>query len=87
MDATLGEVLLSSKEEGSIHARHAVAMLKADKTIVVHVPKESLRKSWFFLSHGCNISYQVTGKGKLRNGWKVPCASLQVHWLRGEVYI
>ena len=36
----LGEILLVEREAGNHHDRHAVALLKADKTLVGHVPKE-----------------------------------------------
>ena len=35
----LEEILLVNKEEGNVHDKHAVAMLKADETIVGHVPR------------------------------------------------
>lgn len=36
----LGEILLVKREAGNHHDRHTVALLKADKTPVGHVPRE-----------------------------------------------
>ena len=38
-----GEILLVCKEAGNIHDRRAVALLKADGTVVEHVPREVSR--------------------------------------------
>ena len=66
----LGEILLVDKESGNHHDRHAVALLKADKTPVSHVPREFSRTFW---SHGGKISCEVTGRRKYGKGLEVPC--------------
>ena len=66
----LGEILLVDKESGNHHDRHAVALLKADKTPVGHVPREFSRTFW---SHGGKISCEVTGRRKYGKGLEVPC--------------
>ena len=69
----LGEVLLVKQEAGNTHDRRAVALLKADRTVVGHVPKEFSRVFWHFLSHGGKISCEVTGRRKYGKGLEVPC--------------
>lgn len=69
----LGEILLVDKEAGNHHDRHAVALLKADKTPVGHVPREFSRTFWRYLSHGGKISCEVTGRRKYGKGLEVPC--------------
>ena len=69
----LGEVLLVSQEPGNIHDRQAVALLKADRTVVGHVPREFSRVFWHFLNHGGKVSCEVTGKRKHGKGLEVPC--------------
>ena len=51
-----GEVLLVRNEAGNIHDRRAVALLKADGTVDVHIPREVLRISWHYPGHGGKIS-------------------------------
>ena len=69
----LGEVLLVKQEAGNTHDRRAVALLKADRTVVGHVPREFSRVFWHFLSHGGKISCEVTGRRKYGKGLEVPC--------------
>ena len=69
----LGEVLLVKQEAGNTHDRRAVALLKADRTVVGHVPREFSRVFWHFLSHGGKISCEVTGRRKYSKGLEVPC--------------
>ena len=69
----VGEILRIGKEAGNTHDRRAVAVLKADGTIVGHVPREFSRVFWYFLSHGGKISCEVTAKRKYGKGLEVPC--------------
>ena len=69
----LGEILLVGKEAGNHHDRYAVALLKADRTPVGHVPREFSRNFWHYLSHGGKISCEVTGRRKYGKGLEVPC--------------
>lgn len=69
----LGEVLLVWKEAGNAHNRRAVALLKADRTVVGHVPREFSRVVWHFLNHGGKVSCEVTGRRKHGKGLEVPC--------------
>ena len=69
----VGEILRIGKEAGNTHDRRAVAVLKADRTIVGHVPREFSRVFWYFLSHGGKISCEVTAKRKYGKGLEVPC--------------
>ena len=69
----LGEVLLVSQEAGNTHDRHAVALLKADRTVVGHVPREFSRVFWHFLNRGGKMSCEVTGRRKHGKGLEVPC--------------
>ena len=50
------EILLICKEAGNVHDRRAVALLKADGTVDVHVPREVSRISWHYPGHGGKIS-------------------------------
>ena len=69
----VGEILRIGKEAGNTHDRRAVAVLKADGTIVGHIPREFSRVFWYFLSHGGKISCEVTAKRKYGKGLEVPC--------------
>ena len=69
----LGEILLVSQEAGNSHDRRAVALLKADRSVVGHVPRELSRLFWHFLNHGGKISCEVTGRRKHGKGLEVPC--------------
>lgn len=69
----LGEILLVKREAGNHHDRHAVALLKADKTPVGHVRREFSQVFWHYLSHGGNIFCEVTGRTKYGKGLEVPC--------------
>ena len=61
-----------SQEAGNARDRRAVALLKADRT-VVDVPREQSRVFWHFLNHGGKISCAVTGRRKHGKGLEVPC--------------
>ena len=69
----VGEILRIGKEAGNTHDRRAVAVLKADGTIVGHVPREFSRVFWYFLSHGGKISCEVTAKRKYGKDLEVSC--------------
>ena len=68
-----GEILLVEKEPGNAHDRRAVALLKADRTTVGHMPREFSRVFWHYLSHGGKISCEVMGRRKFGKGPEVPC--------------
>ena len=68
-----GEILLVRKEAGNVHDRRAVALLKADGTVVGHVPREMSRTFWHYLGHGGTISCEVTDRRKYGKGLEVPC--------------
>ncbi len=68
-----GEILLVRKEAGNVHDRRAVALLKADGTVVGHVPREVSKIFWHYLGHGGRISREVTGRRKYGKGLEVPC--------------
>ena len=67
------EKLIVSQESGNRHDRRAVAVMKEDRTVVGHVPREFSRTFWHFISHGGSISCEVTGRRKKGNGLEVPC--------------
>ena len=70
--ARLGEVLLVKQEAGNTRA---VALLKADRTVVGHVPREFSRVFWHFLSHGGKISCEVTGRSTVKVLRYLACTS------------
>ena len=69
----VGEILRFGKEACNTHDRRVVAVLKADGTIVGHVPRKFSRVFWYFLSHGGKISCEVTAKKEYGKGLEVPC--------------
>ena len=68
-----GEILLIRKEAGNVHDRRTVALLKADGTVVGHVPREVSRIFWHYLGHSGTITCEVTGRRKYGKGLEVPC--------------
>ena len=46
----LGEILLVNQDAGNAHNRCAVALLKANRTVVGHVPMEFASVFWHFLA-------------------------------------
>ena len=71
----IGEELSVKREDDNQHDNHAVAVMKNGK-IVGHVPRSISRVSWYFLSHGGDITCRITGKRKLGVGLEVPCVYL-----------
>ena len=78
----LGEILLVGKEAGNHHDRYAVALLKAERTTVGHVPREFSRVFWHYLNHRGKISCEVTGRRKYGNGLHGGSVCLQVFGLQ-----
>lgn len=72
----LGEILLLQAEEGNVHDRHAVAVLRNNET-VGHMPRDLLPVSWFFIKRGGSISCTVTGHRKFGVGLEVPFIKAQ----------
>ena len=56
------EILLICKEAGNVHDRRAVALLKAEGTVIGHVPREVSRIFWHYLGHSGTIACEVTGR-------------------------
>ena len=57
-----GEILLVRQEAGNTHDRRAIALLKADRTVVGYVPRKFSRVFWHFPNHGGKMSCEVTGR-------------------------
>ena len=68
----VGEELSLKTEDGNLHDKHAVAVIK-DRQIVDHVPRSISKVSWFFLKHGGKITCRITGGRTLGVGLEVPC--------------
>lgn len=73
----VGERLRTRKEDGNCHDRFAVAVFKADKSTVGHIPREFSRIACYFLTHGGEITCEVTGRRRRSvapgKGLEVPC--------------
>lgn len=67
-----GESLQLCQENGNVHDKHAVSVIKGHE-IVGHVPREFSRAVWYFLHHGGSAYCEVTGHRKRGNGLEVPC--------------
>ena len=67
------------KEAVNVHDWRAVALLKADGTVVGYVPREVSRIFWHYLGHGGTISCEVTGKRNYGKRSRSPMC-LQVSW-------
>ena len=68
----IGEQLTTEIDHNNLCDRYAVAVTKDDK-IVGHVPRELARISYHYISHGGEITCEVTGKRKFGKGLEVPC--------------
>ena len=68
-----GEIVQVRQEARNPHDRNAVALLKADGTVVGHVPREYSKVFWHFINHGGRVSCEVTGRRKYGKGLEVPC--------------
>lgn len=69
----IGEILSAQQETENVIDRKAVALLKADGTVVGHVPREHSKAFWYFIAHGGRVSCEVTGRRKYGKGLEVPC--------------
>ena len=64
---SIGEELSVEREDDNQHD---------NGNIIVHVLRSISRVSWFFLTHGGDITCRITGKRKLGVGLEVPCVYL-----------
>ena len=51
-----------------------MAVQRADRQTIGHVPRGISKLCWHFLGHNGKVTCEVTGKRKLGKGLEVPCA-------------
>ena len=59
----MGEKLGTRQEDGNLHDKYAVCVMKNEVT-VGHVPREILKTSWHFIQHGGEMKCEVIGNRK-----------------------
>ena len=69
----LGENLTIQREEGNIHDRYTVSVVKGDVVVGQASPRIDACVFFHFLSHRGTIDCEITGKRKHGNGLGVPC--------------